>query len=37
MIKLKKTGRGFLRGEFKDLHGEPCNIQDSSLAGKEAI
>ena len=37
MIKLKRTGRRFLRGEFKDLYGEPCSIQESSLAGKAAI
>lgn len=36
-IKLKKTQRGFLRGEFKDLYGANCSIQKSSLATEDAI
>jgi hypothetical protein len=36
-LKLKKTDRGFLRGEFTDLYGEECSIQESSLADREAI
>ena len=29
--------RGFLRGEFVDLYGAKCSIQESSLASKSAI
>lgn len=36
-MKIKKTQRGFAIGEFKDLNGEVCTIQKSSLATKEAI
>jgi hypothetical protein len=37
MIKLKTTNRGFLRGEFKDLFGSDCSIQESSLAIQPAL
>lgn len=37
MINIEKTGRGFLRGEFSDLYGEKCSIQESSLATEDAI
>jgi hypothetical protein len=36
-VELNATGRGFSRGEFTDLYGEPCSIQDSSLATDDAI
>lgn len=36
-MRLKKTERGFKRGEFKDIYGEPCSIQESSLATEPAI
>lgn len=36
-LQLKKTERGFLRGEFEDFYGEPCSIQESSLASEAAI
>jgi hypothetical protein len=36
-IKLTETQRGFLRGEFKDLYGADCSIQESSLATDNAI
>jgi len=31
-IALRKTGRGFLIGEFRDGNGEQCSIQESSVA-----
>jgi hypothetical protein len=37
MGKLKPTNRGFLRGDFEDLYGQPCSIQESSLATEDAI
>lgn len=37
MIKFDKTQRGFGIGKFKDLYGEDCTIQDSSLATQAAI
>ncbi len=36
-IDLDPTNRGFLRGDFKDLYGRSCSIQQSSLATKKAI
>ena len=36
-MKLEKTDRGFSRGDFKDLYGEECSIQESSLATESAI
>lgn len=35
MIDLGPTQRGFLRGEFTDLYGEKCSIQESSAAGDD--
>lgn len=31
------TGRGFTIGEFRDLYGQECTIQESSSAEHEAI
>jgi hypothetical protein len=36
-INLESTNRGFLRGEFIDVFGEECSIQESSLADENAI
>ncbi len=36
-IKFKREDRGFLRGEFEDLYGVGCSIQESSLATDKAI
>jgi len=36
-IKLEKTDRGFLAGNFTDRYGEVCSIQKSSLATEDAI
>lgn len=36
-IKLYKTQRGFLRGDFTDLYGSKCSIQESSLADISAL
>lgn len=36
-IEFKPTERGFERGEFTDLYGHQCSIQDSSLATQAAI
>lgn len=36
-MKLVKTKRGFLRGEFTDLYGAKCSLQMSSLADTDAI
>ncbi len=36
-IKMSFTGRGFAIGEFDDLYGAKCSIQESSLADKPAI
>ena len=33
--KLRKTERGFERIEFKDLYGNECSLQQSSLADFE--
>lgn len=36
-IEIKPTERGFMRGEFKDMDGNLCIIQDSSLATDYAL
>lgn len=36
-IRMSSTGRGFAIGEFDDLYGAKCSIQESSLADKPAI
>lgn len=36
-MKLEETSRGFKFFEFKDLYGEECSIQKSSLATEHAI
>jgi hypothetical protein len=36
-IKLRKTERGFVRGEFVDRYGAGCSIQESSLASEACI
>ena len=36
-IKLKVTDRGFVIGDFKDLYGADCSIQESSLATEAAL
>lgn len=36
-ITMTPTGRGFARGEFTDLYGEACSIQESSLMDPDAI
>jgi hypothetical protein len=36
-ITLEPTQRGFMRGDFIDLYGDACSIQESSLAGPAAI
>lgn len=36
-IKIKKTNRGFQKGEFKDFYGMECSIQKSSLATEDCI
>ena len=36
-IKLEKTDIGFKRGEFTDLYGSRCSIQESSLATINAL
>lgn len=36
-IDMESTERGFERGEFTDLYGHKCSIQDSSLATQPAI
>lgn len=30
-ITMKTTSRGFARGEFLDLYGDACSIQESSI------
>lgn len=37
MINWTKTERGFVVGEFSDLYGKECSIQESSLAEEDAI
>ena len=36
-VKFNRTSRGFQRGEFTDLYGCKCSIQESSLATDDAI
>ena len=36
-LKLKPTPRGFAKGEFIDLYGSACSLQESSLAHPPAI
>lgn len=36
-MKLQKSDRGFLFGEFIDRCGDKCSIQESSLATEDAI
>lgn len=36
-INIKPTERGFMRGEFLDMDGNLCIIQDSSLATEYAL
>lgn len=36
-ISIRKTDRGFVRGEFIDRYGSSCSIQESSLLGENAI
>lgn len=36
-IEMKRTERGFVRGEFKDRYDVPCSIQASSLAEESCI
>jgi hypothetical protein len=36
-IKMKQTSRGFVLGQFKDMGGLSCSIQESSRADKTAI
>ncbi len=37
MIVLRKNGRGFLIGTFRDQDGEPCSIQESGAASRLCI
>lgn len=36
-IAWKVTGRGFMVGDFRDLYGQECSIQESSSAEYYAI
>lgn len=36
-MKIEHTQRGFARVEFNDRNGEPCSLQESSLADEAAI
>lgn len=36
-MKLEKTARGFLRGEFYDGNGEKCSVQESSSAERPML
>lgn len=36
-IVWKATGRGFMLGDFRDLYGQECSIQESSSAEYYAI
>jgi hypothetical protein len=36
-LKFRKTARGFARADFKDFNGDPCSVQESSLATEDAI
>ena len=37
VIQWTITDRGFILGEFRDLHGSLCSIQESSLATESAL
>ncbi len=37
MERYEVAGRGFYGFKFKDIYGEECSIQESSLAGKDAL
>ena len=37
LIEWSKTERGFRIGAFRDLNGEACSVQESSLATEPAI
>lgn len=36
-MEIRKTERGFKIGEFTDLDGKPCSLQESSLATEAAV
>jgi hypothetical protein len=36
-IELRKTERGFLRGQFTDRYNDECSIQKSSIADENCI
>lgn len=36
-VAWDRTGRGFALGEFRDLYGQDCSIQESSSAEYSAI
>jgi len=36
-MERKKTARGFDLIEFKDFYGEPCSLQQSSIATEDCI
>lgn len=36
-INIRRTQRGFYRGDFLDIYDNKCSIQDSSLAGRDAL
>jgi hypothetical protein len=36
-IEIKKTERGFKKGDFTDAYGEKCSIQESSLAEEDCV
>lgn len=36
-MKIERTERGFKRGDFLDRYGQPCSIQESSLATEAAL
>lgn len=37
MPRMTKTDRGFAIADFKDMYGESCSLQKSSLATEDAI
>jgi hypothetical protein len=36
-ITIAATERGFMAGDFEDLNGDKCSIQESSLATDDAL
>lgn len=34
-MKIERTERGFVKGNFDDDYGHPCSIQESSVMGDE--